>query len=409
SDKGYLTGIYKGENRLYYLIFDRTPFYPEKGGQIGDRGEIFNDNFKFEVIDTQIDENGLIYHIGKVQKGEVEKLKIKDEFNLKVDQDFRKKVSINHTATHLLHYALREIIGKDVRQAGSYVGDDKLRFDFICFSDLNDEIIEKVENLVCEKIFEKAEVKVEEMSLNEAVEKGAIALFTEKYGEKVRVVSTGEFHKEVCGGTHLKNTGDIFLFHIASFSTIGKNLKRIEAITYKKCLEYFVDISSQVKKISNLLKVEERKIVNKIEKMVEDMKEKERMIEKYVYMNVERIASEILKNPKRLYINEKEINLFYSEVDIEEKENVARISDIIAVKEKKSVVFLISRINGKRFFVLKIGEELKDKISAIKIIKNLSKYIKGGGNERFASGIIEEKFDTSIILKEVIESIKEYE
>ncbi|MCM8802863.1 MAG: alanine--tRNA ligase, partial [Candidatus Omnitrophica bacterium] len=225
SEKGELVGIYQGEDNFFYLVFDRTVFYPEKGGQIGDRGLIYNDKFKFEVVDTQIDEKGLIYHIGNILNGKIDELRIGDEFYLNVDEEFRRSVSINHTSTHLLHYALREIIGKEVRQAGSYVGDDKLRFDFVCFTDIESELIEKIENIVYEKIFEKVPIIVEEMSLNEAIEKGAIALFTEKYEERVRMVSTGTFHKEVCGGTHLKNTGDIFLFHITNFTTIGKNLK----------------------------------------------------------------------------------------------------------------------------------------------------------------------------------------
>ncbi|MCM8803784.1 MAG: alanine--tRNA ligase [Candidatus Omnitrophica bacterium] len=406
SEKGVIIGIYKGENDLYYLIFDKTVFYPEKGGQIGDRGIIFNDNFKFKVIDTQIDEKGLIYHIGKVIKGNIEDLKIKGEFYLIVDEAIRKSISINHTSTHLLHYALREIIGKEVRQAGSYVGDDKLRFDFVCFTDIDQEIIKKVESLVCEKIFEKVPVFVEEMTLNEAVEKGAIALFTEKYGEKVRVVSTGNFHKEVCGGTHLKNTGDIFLFHITSFSTIGKNLKRVEAITYKNCLEYFYKSLSTLKNISNLLKVDEEKIAGRIEKIIDELEEKNKIIEKYVNMDITKITEEILKNPQKLYINGKEVKFFYFKVNINEKENVAKISDIVVNKEKNGIVFVVSEINGESFFVFKVGDNFKGDISAIKIIKNLSKYIKGGGNEKFVSGIIEKGVDINFIIEEIKKNLK---
>ena len=407
SDTGKLVGIYQDENDFFYLVFDRTVFYPEKGGQIGDRGIIYNDKFKFKVIDTQIDEKGLIYHIGNVLNGGIDDLKIGDVFYLNVDEEFRRSVSINHTSTHLLHYALREIIGKEVRQAGSYVGDDKLRFDFVCFNDIDEEIIEKVENLVWEKIFEKATVKVEEMTLNEAIEKGAIALFTEKYGEKVRVVSTGDFHKEVCGGTHLKNTGDIFLFHITSFSTIGKNLKRIEAVTYKKCLDYFSKSIDTFKNLSNLLKTDEGKIKDRIEKLLEEIKEKERLIEKYVNLNIEKIVEEILKNPKKILKNGKEINFFFRSVDsVEKKDDIAKISDRITEKVKNSLVFLISESGEKKIFVLKTGEEIKNEISAIKIVKNLSKYIKGGGSEKFVSGIIEKNIKFEFIVDEIIKILE---
>ncbi|MCS7179860.1 MAG: alanine--tRNA ligase, partial [bacterium] len=400
-EKAILTGIYKGEDNLFYFVFNRTPFYPEKGGQIGDKGFIFKNDFNFKVIDTQIDEKGLIYHIGEILKGKIDDLKIGDEFDLIVDEEFRRQVSINHTATHLLHYALREIIGKEVRQAGSYVGDDKLRFDFVCFSEINDEIIQRIENKVQEKIFEKVPVVVEEMSLNEAIEKGAIALFTEKYGEKVRVVFTGDFHKEVCGGTHLKNTGDIFLFHIISFSTIGKNLKRIEAITYKKCFEYYALSIDIVKKLSNLLKTDEGKIVERIEKNLQELREKERIIEKYIAINIEKITENILKNPEIIISNGREIKFFYDKVNIEGKNNMGKISDKVVEKVKNGVVFLISQIEGKSFFVFKIGDELTKQISATEVIKNLSKYIKGGGNERFVSGIIQENVDYNILKEEI--------
>jgi alanyl-tRNA synthetase len=405
-DTGKLVGVYKGENNLLYLILDRTVFYPERGGQIGDRGIIYNDRFKFNVIDTQIDEKGLIYHIGNILNGKIEELKLGDEFYMSVDEEFRKSVSINHTSTHLLHYALREIIGKEVRQAGSYVGNDKLRFDFVCFTDIDEGIISKVENLVWEKIFEKAPVIVEEVSLNEAIKKGAIALFTEKYGERVRLVSTGNFHKEVCGGTHLKNTGDIFLFHIISFSTIGKNLKRIEAITYKKCLEYFSDSVITLRNISSLLKTDEVKINDRIIKLLEEIKEKERMVEKYLNLNIERITEEILENPQIILKNGKEIKLFFFNVDIEKKDYVAKISDRITESVKNGIVFLISVSGEKKFFVLKIGDEVKNEISAIKIAKNLSKYIKGGGNEKFVSGIVEKDVKIDFLINEIIKVVK---
>jgi len=394
---GKLVSIYSCDN-LYYLVFDKTPFYPEKGGQIGDRGIISNDKFKFKVLDTQIDEKGLIYHIGEILFGKIEDLNIGDELILSVDEEFRRKVSINHTATHLLHYALRKIIGKEVRQAGSYVGDDKLRFDFVCFKDIDEKIIKEVEDLIREKIFEKVPVTVEEMSLNDAIEKGAIALFTEKYGERVRVVSTGDFHKEVCGGTHLKNTGDIFLFHINSFSTIGKNLKRIEAITYKKCFEYFYNSVFLLDKISDLLKSDKEKVLSKLEKIIEELDEKAKLIEKYVNFKIEKVADEIMKKHEIILKNGKEIIFFTGEVSFEEKDHIAKVSDVITEKFKNSIVFLLSEIKGKKFFVLKVGDNLKDEFSATKIIKKLSQYIKGGGNEKFVSGIIEKNFGNDFIV-----------
>ncbi|MCM8772508.1 MAG: alanine--tRNA ligase [Candidatus Omnitrophica bacterium] len=407
SEISKLSGVFEGEGNTYLLVFEKTPFYPEKGGQIGDKGIIYNEEgFKFEVIDTQIDENGLIYHIGKIKDGKIEKLKIGEKFFLEVDSEFRKKISINHTSTHLLHYALREIIGKEVRQAGSYVGDDKLRFDFVCFSELDEGVIKKIEELIYKKIFEKVDVRTEIMTINEAIEKGAIALFTEKYGEKVRVVSTGDFHKEVCGGTHLKNTGDIFLFHITSFSTIGKNLKRIEAITYKNCLEYFLQSENNLKNISKLLKSESEKVYNRIEKLIEELENKKKEIEKYLNLEIERITEQILKTPEIILKENEEIKFFVGKIKIIDKENVGKIADKIVEREKNSLVFLISEADKENFFVFKISNNLIKNFSAIKIIKNLSKYIRGGGNEKFVSGVLEKNINGDFIIEEVKRIVK---
>jgi len=400
SEKAKLMSVYSGDN-LYYLVFDKTPFYPEKGGQIGDRGIILSDRFKFKVNDTQIDEKGLIYHIGEILVGEIKELKIGDELYLNVDEEFRKKVSINHSATHLLHYALREIIGKEVKQAGSYVGDDKLRFDFVCFKDIDEFLIKEVENLIWEKIFEKVPIFVEEMSLNAAIEKGAIALFTEKYGETVRVVSTGDFHKEVCGGTHLNNTADIFLFHITSFSTIGKNLKRVEAITYRGCLEYFFDSIYRLSQISNLLKSDKDKVLNKLEKIIDELNEKEKLIEKYIATKIEIVSKEIMDKYEIILKDGEKVFFFSGKIPFEEREHIAKVSDVIANKFKNSIIFLYSEIKGKRFFVFKIGDGLKDEFSAIKTIKKISEYIKGGGNDRFVSGIIEKDIGFDFIVEQI--------
>ncbi|MCM8764048.1 MAG: alanine--tRNA ligase, partial [Candidatus Omnitrophica bacterium] len=205
------------DKNLWELVLESTPFYPEKGGQIGDKGVIKGEKWQFEVLDSQTDERGIIFHIGKFVSGGQEDVKKMEQVVATVSGRHRMDVSANHTATHLLHFCLRRISNNYAKQAGSYVGADKLRFDFIYSEPFNQEIVDKLEADVNKIIFENHPVKIEEMDYNQAIKNGAIALFTEKYGKKVRVVRTGNFHAELCGGIHVSSTSEIGLMKITSF------------------------------------------------------------------------------------------------------------------------------------------------------------------------------------------------
>ena len=217
------------------LVTDVTPFYAEMGGQIGDTGLIYNDSFKAKVVDTKKNMGGKIVHFVEVLSGEV---KINDTVTLEIDNERRERIRKNHTATHLLDRALVKVLGSHVHQAGSLVTDERLRFDFSHFEGLSEEDILKVEDLVNEAIMSVTPVVTEVMDLNDAKNSGAIGIFDDKYGDKVRVVTAGEYSKELCGGTHIDNTGKIGLFKILSESGIAAGTRRIEAVTGKEAVKF---------------------------------------------------------------------------------------------------------------------------------------------------------------------------
>jgi len=254
------------------LITDVTPFYAESGGQVGDKGIIFNDNFKFQVIDTQKHVEGFIFHIGKLLQGYV---KLGDKAYLEVDFYRRKLTAINHTATHLLHSALRKVLGSHVYQAGSLVDYDRLRFDFTHFQAINDNELKNIEELVNEIILKELNVLVEYKPLNVALEEGAIALFTEKYPENVRTVKImdDEFISyELCGGTHVKNTFFIGAFKIISEKSLQIGVRRIESVCSLPLLSIFDKFYSIVNNLADLTNTDIDKIKDYISKIISDSK-----------------------------------------------------------------------------------------------------------------------------------------
>ncbi|MBN1445641.1 MAG: alanine--tRNA ligase [Candidatus Omnitrophica bacterium] len=388
--EGIVKALYSGDkDEKLYLVLDKTPFYPEKGGQAGDRGIIENGEIKFSVSDTQIDEKGLIYHLGKLTEGKPAQLEGGEvRINASVDAEYRKQVSINHTSTHLLHYALREVFGKEIRQAGSSVSNERLRFDFVCFSQLNSEDIRKAEDIVQEKIFEDSPVAVEEMSLDEAVERGAIALFMEKYGEKVRIIRTGGYHTEVCGGTHMSRTGEAALFRITGFSSIGQNLKRIEAVTYKEALKFLNGYRAVVEDIARKLDTDAGKIPERVDKMLSENERKSKLIEKYENRLAAETAGEIAAGKESFKINGDTFYFAGGLVKIENNEAASMISDDVSSKIGEGIVFIGNEADGRVSLILKVSKGCKDKFPAVKLMKEISAIVEGqgGGSPVFARG-----------------------
>jgi alanyl-tRNA synthetase len=317
-------------------------------------------------------------------------------------------VAVNHTSTHLLHYALRQVVGQDVKQAGSFVGDERLRFDFVCFSEVSTEMLDKVEEVIQEKIFRDDKVAVKETSLQEAVDSGAIALFTEKYGERVRVIKSGDYHAEVCGGTHIDRTGRIFVFKITDFSSVGRNLKRIEAVTYRKALQFLNEKASVLNKAGQILEIEPGKITGRIEKILSENREKNKKLQQYENRFIEDISKRLSKEKEILHYNRQEMHFIGRQVNLESKESVSNLADNLVEKDEKIFVVLGSEIKNKIFIVIKLSDKIQEYFSAGKLMKEITGLIEGGGggNPGFAQGSGKNKGSFASAVKKIKEIIE---
>jgi len=363
------------------LVLDITPFYPEKGGQVGDRGIIEGENFLFEVIDTQTPTEGLIVHKGKVLFGTV---KEGDFVRAKVDKERRENIMRHHTATHLLHAALRNVLGDHVKQAGSLVSDEYLRFDFTHFESLSDEEIKMVEELVNREIMKNEEVICQEMEYEQAIKTGAMAIFEEKYSDIVRVITAG-ISKELCGGTHVKRTGDIGYFKILSEYAVSSGTRRIEAVAGIKAVEEGLKEHFLLKDLSRVLTVKEDEILDRVVKLQNQLKEKEKEIE----LLKKKIALEKL-NQNLNVIEKEDYKVAFAEVENLSANELREVADNIKQKLGKSIVLLVSKDKEKAKvnLVVMISKELTDRFKAGDIVKKLAPIIdgSGGGKPDFAQG-----------------------
>ncbi|HFD80583.1 MAG TPA: alanine--tRNA ligase, partial [Gammaproteobacteria bacterium] len=258
------------------VVLDHTPFYAESGGQVGDQGLLRSEEAEFQVADTRKQGEGVIVHVGQLRKGT---LKTGDRVEALVDRERRQAIRLNHSATHLLHAALRQVLGEHVQQKGSLVGPDRLRFDFAHFQPLTEDELQRVEALVNREIRANAEVQTRVMAVDEAMEAGAMALFGEKYGERVRVLSIGDFSIELCGGTHVRRAGDIGLFKIVSESGIASGVRRIEAVTGDAALRYVAETERQLAEVGGLVKGSREDAVSKVGQLLERSRTLEKELE----------------------------------------------------------------------------------------------------------------------------------
>ena len=267
KDDEIVDSITEGDKAI--IVLDRTTFYAEGGGQVGDSGILENENAVFEVITTKKGANNTIKHIGIVKKGSIN---TKDELKSLVNREIRMASARNHSATHLLHKALKETLGEHVNQAGSLVTPERLRFDITHFEPISKEELDIVERKVNDVILQSLDIDCEVMGINEAKEKGAMALFGVKYGNEVRVVSMGDYSIELCGGTHLNNTSQVGLFKILSEGGVAAGVRRIEAITGRSVYEYLNNRDELIEETCNALKTKEDNLVHRVNALVEENK-----------------------------------------------------------------------------------------------------------------------------------------
>ncbi|MGL4570910.1 MAG: alanine--tRNA ligase [Clostridium sp.] len=382
------------EGQKGYIVTDITPFYAEMGGQVGDEGIIKGHSFEGYIYDTKKNVAGKTIHYVKINSGIV---KLGEEVELKLDLKRRNNICKNHTATHMLHEALKEVLGDHVNQAGSYVDDERLRFDFTHFKGLTSEEVQKAEDLVNEKIMEVFKVETNLMTLEEAKEKGAMALFDDKYGDKVRVVEVANYSKELCGGTHVCNSGEIGLFKIIGESGVAAGIRRIEAVTGFTAIKYVEDKQKTLMKACAALKCTEKDILNKISGQVTEIKEKEKEILDLKSKLTSGAEDDILKSAKEI----NGVNVISYALEDVDGNALRDLADKIRNKEPKSVVVLISKVNDK---VNLVAMATKDAVSegahCGKIIKEIASVVGGGGGGRpdmaQAGGKLPEKINEAV-------------
>ncbi|MBU3135591.1 alanine--tRNA ligase [Clostridium gasigenes] len=374
DDKEMKNELVKGEKG--YIVTDSTTFYAEMGGQVGDRGIIISESGEAYVYNTKKNVGGKIIHYVEVKSGNIKK---NQKVSLKVEIDRRLNICKNHTATHMLHEALKEVVGKHVNQAGSYVDDERLRFDFAHFKGLTEEELERVETLVNRKIMGVFGVNTNLMTIEEAKNSGAMALFDDKYGDKVRVVSIGEFSKELCGGTHVKNAGEIGLFKIVGESGVAAGMRRIEAVTALNAMKYMEEKEKTLKEACNVLKCTEKDILKKIVSQSTEIKEKEKEILELKNKITSGAEGDIL-NSAKIIKGVKVISYALKDVD----GNALRdLADKIRNKMESGVVVLVSNVNDKvNLIAMATKDAVESGVHCGKIIKDVAAIVGGGGGGR---------------------------
>ncbi|MCT3727151.1 alanine--tRNA ligase [Elizabethkingia anophelis] len=364
-----ITRYRKIENKdgeFYQIVLDETPFYAEGGGQVGDKGVLENAAESIEILDTKKENNLNISLIPTLPQD------VKASFTAKVDLSKRKDTENNHSATHLLHEALRNVLGTHVEQKGSFVGPDYLRFDFSHFSKITEEEWAAVEQQVNEKI--RANIALQEyrnIPIQEAMDKGAMALFGEKYGDNVRMIEFGT-SKELCGGTHVKNTGEIGLFKIESEGSAAAGIRRIEAITGSKAREYFETLEKNYQEIAQFLKSKD--VLKSVQKLVEENQSLKSEIESF---KAEKAKQEALQW-KNEYLDKGDKKLLVKKTSMD----AGSIKDIVFQLKKEipgSLTIILSNAGDKPMITIGVSDDLTQTYQAGALIKDLAKEIQGGG------------------------------
>jgi alanyl-tRNA synthetase len=360
------------------LILDRTPFYGESGGQVGDIGKLTSSSAIIDVQDVTRPVAGLFVHRGAIQKGAV---RIGDTLVAEVNEANRNHIRRHHTATHLCHMALRQVLGPHATQKGSRVDRERLRFDFSHFEPLTDEQITEIERLVAEKILENVEVSTVVTTYDEARAKGAMALFGERYEESVRMVSVSAASQELCGGTHVRRSGDIGACYIVGEFGIAAGVRRIEAVAGMRALEYAALNRNTLARAAGLLKIAPEGLLSRVESAV--AKEKE------LHREIADLKRKLASGGQDLLENQQIIcgvKVVAAKIGVGEPAALRDAADTIKAKLGSGVVCLGGDNNGKAALVVAVSEDLTAKLKAGELIKAVSEVVggRGGGRPDFA-------------------------
>ena len=356
------------------VVLDQTPFYAESGGQVGDKGELKGANFSFAVEDTQ-KYGQAIGHIGKLAAGS---LKVGDAVQADVDEARRARIRLNHSATHLMHAALRQVLGTHVSQKGSLVNDKVLRFDFSHNEAMKPEEIRAVEDLVNTQIRRNLPIETNIMDLEAAKAKGAMALFGEKYDERVRVLSMGDFSTELCGGTHASRTGDIGLFRIISESGTAAGVRRIEAVTGEGAIATVHADSDRLSEVAHLLKGESNNLADKVRSVLE----RTRQLEKELQQLKEQAAAQESANLSSKAIDVNGVKLLVSELSGVEPKMLRTMVDDLKNQLGSTIIVLATVVEGKVSLIAGVSKDVTDRVKAGELIGMVAQQVGGKGGGR---------------------------
>jgi alanyl-tRNA synthetase len=357
------------------IFCPETPFYAEAGGQIGDQGEIVGPNGRAKVMDTIIVADGVILHDAEVTEGS---LLLGEQVELKVTEGRRQRIACNHSATHILHAAMRSVLGDHVKQSGSLVTPERLRFDFTHFTPITQEELDTIEKIANEEIRANTPLDTAMLDKEEAIKTGAVALFGEKYGDKVRVVSIGNFSRELCGGTHVRATGEIGLVKITAETGIAAGVRRIEAVTGPEAFNIFQGREKQLAKLANLLKVPAENLDTKIEKLLRLNKDLEK--------EVSRLTAKLTLNDIDGIINRGKMvgdtKVVVSRVVLDSPKTLREMGDKIRDKLGRGIVVLGGEYQGKAALLTMVSKNLTDRYKAGNIISEIAGLVGGKGGGR---------------------------
>jgi alanyl-tRNA synthetase len=379
-----LATLVQGETRIgavregeeVEIVTAETPFYGESGGQVGDLGRLATARGDLvEIIDTQKPQPSLIVHRGRVIRGAIQ---AGDRVRLVIDSARREAIRLNHSATHILHSVLRDILGPHVRQAGSLVTPDRLRFDFTHTSQVKDETLQRIEDLVNVHVRENVEVTSQEMGLNDALKSGALAFFGEKYGERVRVLRMGNFSTELCGGTHVSRTGDIGVFKLKAEAGVASGVRRVEAMTGEGALEWIRQRAQILKEVSQLLKGSEEDVADKIERLMAQQRELEKKIAQLQSTLVGSQGDEILAQARKL----NGVSVVASRVEGVDDKGLRELADRLRDKLQPAVIVLGSTQGERVALLATVSKDATKKYHAGNIIKQIAPIVGGGGGGR---------------------------
>jgi alanyl-tRNA synthetase len=354
------------------IILDHTPFYAESGGQVGDRGELLGEASKFEVMDTVKPVEGFIVHKGKVKRGT---FKTGDAVLAKVEEGGRLDTMRHHTATHILHSTLRSVLGEHVKQAGSLVAPDRCRFDFTHYTALTEREKERIEELVNERIIENHPVETTVMDIDQAIASGAMALFDEKYGDKVRVVAVKDVSKELCGGTHTRASGDIGLFKIVSEAGIAAGVRRLEILAGMRAYEAVRKEEQDLRELGRILKASDPDIVGRVEKLVAQLRDTEKELDRMKHQLQSSQAGDVVSGARDI----NGISVLAKRADGVDPKDLRDFGDKLRDKLGSGVLALGSVKDDKVSLIVMVTKDLTGRFHAGQIIKEMAAILGGTG------------------------------